>query len=167
MVHAIGGGLAFAGFALFVLSIVALVRPIASFHLGSRKRATVLLVGSMFVMGVGGALNPQPVVQTKSVNVAAPATENPVAPAASEIAQLKSTPVAPVAQDNAPAVLKLFVGLCFKGSVSTSQSRDGPTSPTSWLAARFTRPFQRGGRRLLISVCGPADGGGRVYEGDR
>lgn len=55
-----GGLLVLASPVLFILGLVALIKPLPKLKLGSRKRAGLALLGSVVAMGVGGALLPDP-----------------------------------------------------------------------------------------------------------
>lgn len=55
---AFGGLLVFAAMAVFLLSLVALIRPLPRLWLPTRKRAALGLVGSVILFGVGGSMLP-------------------------------------------------------------------------------------------------------------
>jgi len=56
----LGAVLVLSAFAMFVLSIVVLVKPLKELKLGTRARGLLLLVASFVVMGIGGAVLPPP-----------------------------------------------------------------------------------------------------------
>jgi hypothetical protein len=58
--EALGGLLALVAVAGFILSLVALIRPLPKLGLKSRKRAALAVVGSVILMGVSGSLLPDP-----------------------------------------------------------------------------------------------------------
>lgn len=71
----LGGLLVLAAFAMFVLSIVVMVKPLKRLHLGSRKRGLLLLGASFVVTIIGGMILPPPTPEEVAVRAADEARE--------------------------------------------------------------------------------------------
>lgn len=59
--EAIGGGLVFVSMALFVAALIAIFKPLKSLWMPTRGRAALVLLGSLFLMGVAGSMLPKSV----------------------------------------------------------------------------------------------------------
>lgn len=69
----LGGVIALIGMVLFIVSIIALVRPIKRIKLGTRKRAGLALGASVVLFIVGASIMPPPTPEEKAARAVADA----------------------------------------------------------------------------------------------
>lgn len=60
LMEALGGLLALVSAALFIVSVIAIIRPLPKLKLPTRGRAVVVAIGSFVLMGIAGSMLPPP-----------------------------------------------------------------------------------------------------------
>ena len=98
--EAIGGGLVFVSMAIFIASLIAIFKPIKSLWMPTRGRAAIVLLGSLFLMGVAASMLPNsPATQADASPVQSSASEKQGSSAEKGRQPVAETAAQPVAAD--------------------------------------------------------------------
>lgn len=104
--EAIGGGLGLVATAVFIVTVIAIFRPIPSLWLPTRKRAAIACLGSLFVLGVAGSMLPKTAVTAVPAAATEAAAVN--ADAAGEATAVPVALVAPPPTDVGPEFVRFY-----------------------------------------------------------